>query len=99
MNARWLELALRKQRLQLRSAQLRAEVAADAAALEPLFVAGDRIRDGVRWLGRHPEVPVGAGVALLVARPRRLLGWARRGLFAWQAARRVRLWLDRRLEL
>ena len=98
MNARRLELALRKQRLQLRSAQLRADFAADAAAFEPLFVAGDRVRDAAHWLKRHPELPVAAGVALLVARPRRLLGWARRGLFAWQAARRLRLWFDRRRE-
>lgn len=98
MNARRLELALRKQRLQLRSAQLRADFAADAAAFEPLFAAGDRARDAMYWLRSHPEIPVGAGVALLVARPRRLLRWARRGLVAWQAARRVRLWLDRRFE-
>lgn len=98
MNQRRLELALRKQRLQLRSAQLRADFAADAAAFEPLFAAGDKVRDAALWLKGHPEVPVGAGVALLVARPRRLLRWARRGLLAWQAARRVRLWLDRRFE-
>lgn len=98
MNARRLELALRKQRLQLRSAQLRADFAADAAAFEPLFAAGDQVRDAALWLRNHPAVPVGAGVALLVARPRRLLRWARRGFVAWQAARRVRLWLDRRVE-
>lgn len=98
MNPRRLELALRKQRLQLRSAQLRADFAADAAAFEPLFDAGDKLRDAIAWLKRHPEIPAGAAVALLVARPHRLLRWARRGLVAWQAARRVRLWLDRRYE-
>lgn len=98
MNARRLELALRKQRLQLHSAQLRADFAADAVAFAPLFAAGDRVRDAARWLQGHPEFAVGAGVALLVARPRGLLAWARRSLVAWQAARRVRLWLDRRLE-
>ncbi len=96
MNAQRLELALRKQRLQLRSAQLRADIAADAAAFEPLFAAGDKVRDGARWLKHHPEVAVGTGVALLVARPRALMRWARRGLFAWQAVRRARLWLEQR---
>jgi len=96
MNARRLELALHKQRLQLRSAQLRTDFAADAVAFEPLFAAGDRVRSGVRWLRGHPEVAVGAGVALLVARPRALARWARRSLFAWQAVRRVRLWLEDR---
>lgn len=96
MNARRLELALQKQRLQLRSAQLRADFAADAAAFEPLFAAGDRVRNGARWLRSHPEVAVGTGVALLVARPRALLRWARRSLLAWQAVRRARLWLEQR---
>lgn len=96
MNPCLLELALKKQRLQLRSAQLRADFAADAAAFAPLFTAGDRVRNGARWLKSHPEVAVGTGVALLVARPRALMRWARRGLFAWQATRRVRLWLEER---
>lgn len=97
MNARRLELALRKQRLQLESVRLREDFAADAAAFRPLLSVGDKIHDGARWLRRHPEVPVGAGVALLVARPRTLLRWARRSLVAWQALRRARLWLDQRL--
>jgi hypothetical protein len=56
------------------------------------LAAVDVVREGARWLGRHPEWLVGTAVALLVARPRLLLRWARRGFFAWQVWRKVREW-------
>lgn len=93
MNDALLELALRKQRLQLRSAALRDELAIHAQALEPLCEAGDRVRDGFRWLGRHPEAVAGITVALLVAKPRAVLRWAQRGFFAWRLSAKVRGWL------
>ncbi len=91
-----VELALKKQRLQLRSAALRAEFAGHAAVLEPWLTAGDRLREGARWLRRHSAIVVGTTVALLVARPRAASRWARRGLIAWQAWSRARAWLDER---
>ena len=39
---------------------------------------------------------VAAGVALLVARPRAVWRWARRGLMVWQTWRHSREWLDGR---
>lgn len=92
-----LELALRKQRLQIRSGQLRGEFAEAAVAFQPLFAAGDKLRAGAHWLRAHPEVGLAAGVALLAARPRSLLKWTRRSLFAWQGVRRARSWLEHRL--
>lgn len=95
MNAE-VELALKKQRLQLRSAALRAEFAGHASTLEPWLAAGDRLREGTRWLRRHPALVVGTTVALVVAWPRASFRWLRRGVIAWQAWSRARAWLDDR---
>lgn len=96
MNPRQLELALAKQRLQLRSAALRTEWAGHVAALHPLCVAGDRLRAGTAWLRAHPELAVAALVALLVARPRRAWRWLRRGVAVWQGWNRLRRWIEAR---
>ena len=93
---REVELALRKQRLQLRSAALRGELAGHAAAFVPVLAAGDKLHDSVRWLRRHPEVAIAAGVALLVARPRAMFRWARRGAVVWQTWSRARTWFEER---
>lgn len=91
-----VELALKKQRLQIRSAALRAELAGHGAALTPWFAAGDKVCEGARWLKRHPGIAVAGTVALLVARPRFAFRWARRGVVAWQAWRRANAWLEDR---
>lgn len=95
MNPRLVELALRKQRLQLQSAALRLDLAHRAAPFAPIFGVADRVRNGFRWLRRHPEAVAAAAVALLVARPRQLFRWARRGVIAWQAWRKLHGLLDR----
>jgi hypothetical protein len=78
-----LELALRKQRLQIRSDTLREQWQEHAHGLAPAFAVADHVRSGVGWLRRHPEVVAGASVALAVARPRAMWRWARRGFVAW----------------
>lgn len=90
MSPRQVELALKKQRLQIRSAALRDEFSAYAAAWKPAFALADRGHSALRWLRRHPLLPVAALVALLVARPGAALRWAQRGFFAWQALRKIR---------
>ncbi|MCX7175662.1 MAG: YqjK-like family protein [Proteobacteria bacterium] len=90
MSPRQVELALKKQRLQMRSTALREDFSTYAAGWKPVFTLADRGYSGLRWLRRHPVVPVAAGVALLVARPRMVLRWAQRGFFAWQTLRRLR---------
>ncbi len=91
-----VELALKKQRLQFKSAALRQDFGRQAVALAPIFGAADRVRDGARWLRRHPQAVVAAAVAIVVARPRTVFRWLRRGFFAWQAVGKARHWLARR---
>ena len=90
MSPRLLELALKKQRLQMRSAALRADISTHAAVWRPAFALADQGQAVLLWLRRHPAVPVGVLVALLVARPRALLRWFKRGFFAWQMLARLR---------
>ncbi len=96
MSPALVELALRKQRLQFKSAALRQDFARQAASLAPIFGAADRVRDGARWLRQHPQAVVAAAVAILVARPRVVFRWLRRGFFAWQGFVRARHWLAKR---
>lgn len=87
------ELAARREVLRLRSSLLRDQFAAEARAWEAPLALADRAVDGLRWLRQHPEWPVGAAAALLVARPRRVLRWGARALAAWQLWRRARPYL------
>jgi hypothetical protein len=97
MNAAALELALKKQRLQIASDALRHDFGRHAAGLRPLFSGADLATEGVRWARRNPQIVVGAGVALLVARPKRAWRWARRAFFGWQAWQKLRQFLPHRL--
>ena len=90
MTPELLELALKKQRLRLKSAALRADFAEQAGALAPAFSAVDRVQAGISWLRRHPVLPVAALVALLVVRPRTMLRLAGRGWLVWRAVQRLR---------
>ena len=89
------ELVRRRQRLQYRSAQQRMLIANDVRPLLPFFSKLDSIRNGLRWLRGNPVLG-GAALALLgLARPRVAFRWAKRGLFFWQAWRRVRRLLQK----
>lgn len=96
MSPRLVELALKKQRLQIRSAALRADFSSHAAAWRPVFAIADQGQAALLWLRRHPAVPVAVLVALLVARPRVLLRWLKRGFFAWQVLAKLRVLLSAR---
>lgn len=95
MSGAALELALRKQRLQIAGDGLRRDVARHAAGLTPVFTGADVAVEVVGCLRRHPEIMVAAGVALVVARPARAWRWGRRAYVGWQAWRRWRNFLDR----
>lgn len=86
MTTRSAALAARRERLLMRSRQLRAQAAEDARGLQPAFAVADRVQDGWMWLRNHPEVVAGAALGLAVLRPRRAfrLGWRAWGL--WQRA-------------
>ena len=97
MNSRAIELALKKQRLQIASEDLRADFAHHATGLKPVFVGGDIAIVGVQWIRRNREIVVAVGVALLIIRPKSIIGWARRGFVMWRVWRDFRDFLDRRL--
>lgn len=90
MNPALIELALKKQRLQMQAATQRLQMAQHLQAFAPAFAAADAAHSAGRWLKAHPQWLAGAAVALLVARPRAAFRWLRRGFFAWRALRRAR---------
>lgn len=93
-----IELALEKQRLQLEAASQRLDLSRHAAGLMPIFVAGDRVREGAHWVMRHPEAVAG-GVALLAAiRPgvrRFIWRWGMRSFAVWRLWRESGTWLEK----
>jgi hypothetical protein len=90
MNPKLVELALHKQRLQMRSAAQRDALIQHASAFSPVLRGIDRIADGVHWARHNAPIVSGIAVFLLVVRPRATLRWARRGLLGWQLVRRAR---------
>lgn len=77
----------------MQSATLRRSFAYHALALQPAFGVADRGRAALLWLRLHPALPVAVLVALLVARPRAVLRWARRGWLIWLTLRKLRGYL------
>lgn len=82
-----MTLAERRVALQVRSAQLREQLRADAQSLNPLLRVLDGVDEGVRWLRRHPGWVAAAVAAVLLWRPRRLGVWLARLWGAWRLAR------------
>ena len=97
MNSRAIELALKKQRLQIAGADLRSDFAHHATGLMPAFVGADIAVVGAQWVRGNREIVVAVAVALLIIRPRSIIGWARRGFVMWRLWRDFRDFLDRRL--
>lgn len=86
-----VELALKKQLLQLQTASQRGALAMHVAGLAPLFEGADQVAAGFRWVRRHPEAVAGSVAILAATRPgarRFMWRWGRRSFFAW------RLWHD-----
>ena len=97
MNSRAIELALKKQRLQIAGADLRSDFAHHATGLMPAFVGADIAVVGAQWIRRNKEIVVAVAVALLIIQPGSIIGWARRGFVMWRLWRDFRDFLDRRL--
>jgi hypothetical protein len=97
VNPTALELALKKQRLQIAAEGLRIDFGRYATGLAPAFTGADCAVAGARWLRRNPEIVVATGVALLVIRPRGAWRWARRAFVGWQTWRKLRNFVERRL--
>ena len=90
MNPKNVELALKRQRLQLQAAAQRVMIMQAIESAAPAFGAAEKVRSGLRWAKAHPEWLAGIGVALLVARPRAFFRWAKRGFFVWRSLHRLR---------
>lgn len=96
MSPERLELALRRQRLQLQAMAQRQELHEQLRPFLPAFAAADRVQQGVSWVRHHPQILLSIGtvvlVAALVAKPRRVWRWARRGFSAWRLWQRFDTW-------
>lgn len=85
-----VELALEKQRLRLEAASQRMELSRHLTGLMPVFDRADQVREGARWMGRHPEIVAGGIALLAAARPgvrRFIWRWGKRGFIAWHVWR------------
>ena len=75
------EVLRRRERLVLRSGQLRQDWAQQVQVLRKPLGLADQARAGAQWLLQHPEWPLGVAALLVVLRPGRALRWAS---YAWQ---------------
>lgn len=91
-----VDLALRQQRLLIRSAQLRSTFASQAQGFKAPLALADEIRSGVTWLYRNPHWPLGALLALVIVRPRRVILWGGRVWWGWKLFQRARNWIANR---
>ena len=93
MSSAETDLALRRQRLLLRSAALRDALAEQSAVLVPPLAAADRVQAGGRWLYRQRGWLAGGVVVVLALRPRRTWRLLSAGWWLWRRFRRVQPWL------
>ncbi len=87
------DLALRQQRLLMRSEILRAALVQESVVLEAPLAAADQVRAAANWLYSKRDWIVGGVVVLLVVRPRRAWRVVRWGWWLWRSARRALPWL------
>lgn len=94
MNARTIELALRKQRLQLRAEAEREELAHHLSAVDSVLDTADRVRDCVhdnlQWAREKVPLLSIAALVLLAVHPRKAFRLARTGWIGWMLWHRLR---------
>ena len=88
------DLLLRRERLLLRSARLRQDLAQHGQALQTPLALTDRAWGLAQYLRSHPAWPVGIASAFLLLRPRGALRWTARLWWIWRTWRQARRWLD-----
>jgi hypothetical protein len=93
VNSRLIQLRERRARLLERAARQREELAGCVAALGTPIAIADRGIAIVRYIRARPGLVTAAAAIVMVLRPRRSFGWARRGFALWQSWR----WLSTRL--
>ena len=89
-----VQLALRRQRLMMRSAHLRRRLAGQAEVLRAPLALADTARSGVEWLRQHPYALIGPAILLVVLRPARALRWVGRLWWGWRTLRQTGRWLE-----
>lgn len=90
MDSRQIELALRKQKLQMRAEVQRADMARRLAGIDGALDRVDALREHLAWAkDRVPLLSV-ALLVVLAARPRLTLRLARRAWVGWLLLRQVR---------
>lgn len=89
MNPTIVDLALKKQRLQIRAEQQRADMLARLRGVESVLDLVDHARDGVR--GLRDQVPLLSAAVLLfvVLKPRLALRLVRRAWLGWMIYRKL----------
>jgi hypothetical protein len=97
MDARQIDLYVQRGRLRERISVQRKQLARELAPVSTALQAVDRTHARVRlarvWLLTHPALVTAAVVALLVWRPRTVVGAARWGYWMWRNGSRVKQWL------
>ncbi len=83
------ELLLRQQVLLARGRQLRLKLALETEALKSPLARVDGVQRGLAWLYRHPLVPLGAVVAVVLWRPSIAIRFGASALSAWQTYQRL----------
>lgn len=96
MDPRQIELYVQRGRLRERISVQRGQLAHELAPFSGALQAIDRTQAQVHqakvWLATHPAIVAAAVVALLVWRPRSVLGVARWGYSAWRTWARLKQW-------
>ena len=96
-----IDLAVRREQLRLRSAQLREQIAVRTAVFRPVFHATDRVRGGVRSVQsarKSHALALLAGSAVvgaMLVRPRAAMNLGLRVWSGWQMFRRVQPLVNR----
>lgn len=93
MNPRLLDLALHKQRLQIRAQGERRDMAARLGGIGDALDQVDRLRDAAAWLRDNAPIVSSVVIGLVVLKPRGVLRWLRRAIIGWQIYARARVML------
>lgn len=89
MNPGLVEFALRKQRLQLRAAELRGDTMRHLRGIEAVLGLVDRAQEQARWARTHVPLLSAALLVVALVRPRATLRLARRAWVGWIVARKL----------
>ncbi|MBU7573452.1 MAG: YqjK-like family protein [Hydrogenophaga sp.] len=90
MNPRAVVLAMRRERLVLRSQQLRRQITTELQAVQPALTWVDRLQDALLWLRGNPLIATAGSLLLAVWRPRRAAGFGMRLWSAWKFVQGLR---------